>query len=64
MNNTLFRIDFNARKKIFNSIRRKKRYILFIHIIKETIDKEIIFIAPVCENRMLNLTVIAFPEIY
>lgn len=64
MNNTLFLINFNERKKIFSSTRRKKRYILFLHIIKETIDKEIIFVAPVCENRMLNLTVIAFPEIY
>ena len=64
MNNTLFLINFNERKKIFSSIRRKKRYILFLHIIKETIDKEIIFIAPVCEKRMLNLTVIVFPEIY
>jgi len=50
MNNTLFLINFNERKKIFNSIRRKKRYILFLHIIKETIDKEIIFVAPVCEK--------------
>lgn len=64
MNNTLFLINFNERKKIFSSIRRKKRYILFLHIIKETIDKEIIFVAPVYENRMLNLTVIAFLEIY
>lgn len=64
MNNTLYRIDFNARKKIFCSIRRKKRYILFLHIIKETIDKEIIFARPVCKNKMLNLTVIAFPKIY
>ena len=64
MNNTLFLINFNERKKIFSSIRRKIRYILFLHIIKETIDKEIIFVAPVYENRMLNLTVIAFLEIY
>jgi hypothetical protein len=50
MNNTLFLINFNERKKIFSSIRRKKRYILFLYIIKETIDKEIIVVAPVCEK--------------
>jgi len=50
MNNVLFLINFNERKKIFSSIRRKKRYIIFLYIIKETIDKEIIVVAPVCEK--------------
>ena len=62
MNNTLFRIDFNARKKIFCSIRRKKRYNLFLHIIKETIDKEIIFIAPVCEKQDVKFDSYSFPR--